>query len=57
VLNLPVGHFDFENKTIRWRAEHDKKRKTWWSDAEGSGTGAARVCAKHGVIAARWCSR
>ena len=29
VLNLRWDDFDFENKTIRWRAEHDKKRKTW----------------------------
>jgi len=29
VLNLRWDDFDFENQTIRWRAEHDKKRKTW----------------------------
>jgi integrase len=29
VLNLRWDDFDFEKKTIRWRAEHDKKRKTW----------------------------
>src|SRR6266481_1625477 len=29
VLNLRWDDFDFENKMIRWRAEHDKKRKTW----------------------------
>lgn len=29
VLNLRWDDFDFENRTIRWRAEHDKKRKTW----------------------------
>src|SRR5258705_12843140 len=29
VRNLRWDDFDFEKKTIRWRAEHDKKRKTW----------------------------
>src|SRR5438105_1713604 len=29
VLNIRWDDFDFEKKTIRWRAEHDKKRKTW----------------------------
>src|SRR5207237_8895831 len=29
VLNLRWDDFDFDNKMIRWRAEHDKKRKTW----------------------------
>lgn len=29
VLNLRWDDFDFEKKAIRWRAEHDKKRKTW----------------------------
>jgi len=29
VLNLRWDDFDFENKTIRWRPEHDKERKTW----------------------------
>src|SRR5256886_4165036 len=29
VINLQWDDFDFEKKTIRWRAEHDKKRKTW----------------------------
>jgi len=29
VVNLRWDDFDFERKTIRWRAEHDKKRKTW----------------------------
>jgi len=29
VINIRWDDFDFEKKTIRWRAEHDKKRKTW----------------------------
>jgi integrase len=29
VVHLRWDDFDFERKTIRWRAEHDKKRKTW----------------------------
>jgi len=29
VRNLRWDDFDFDKKTIRWRAEHDKKRKTW----------------------------
>src|SRR2546425_7098581 len=29
VLNLRWDDFDFEKKTIRWRAELDKKRRTW----------------------------
>src|SRR5258705_8037639 len=29
VRNLRWDDFDFEKKTIRWRAEHEKKRRTW----------------------------
>jgi len=29
VVNLRWDDFDFEKKTITWRAEHDKKRKDW----------------------------
>src|SRR5713101_4052435 len=51
VLNLRWDDFDFENKTIRWRAEHDKKRKTWVVPMpEKAAEALLEFRAKHGVI-------
>jgi len=51
VLNLRWDDFDFENKMIRWRAEHDKKRKTWVVPMpEKAAEALLEFRAKHGVI-------
>jgi len=51
VLNLRWDDFDFENQKIRWRAEHDKKRKTWVVPMPKEVERALlEVRAKHGVI-------
>src|SRR2546430_2032121 len=51
VLNLRWDDFDFENQKIRWRAEHDKKRKTWVVPMPKEVERALlEFRAKHGVI-------
>src|SRR5256886_16676377 len=51
VLNLRWDDFDFENQTIRWRAEHDKKRRTWVVPMPKKAEQALlEFRAKHGVI-------
>src|SRR6267143_448740 len=52
VLNLRWDDFDFENKMIRWRAEHDKKRKTWVLPMKNDPNRAVR---RH--LAAEWLKR
>src|SRR2546430_16701224 len=51
VLNLRWDDFDFENQKIRWRAEHDKKRKTRGvPEPKEMETAPLQIRAKHGGI-------